>query len=302
MGGRRRTGRGLNFGASSDNPVKEPGFGAPAPWRIGISPCPNDVFIFSGWMLGRCDAPPAVFDFEDVQTLNLRAAGGGYDLIKVSYAAVPGLLASHRLLEPGGALGHGCGPLLLTGGGAFDFHRLVRVPGEQTTANFLLDFWADGKTLSKEFLPFDRLYSALRSDPGAQGVVIHEARFTYAGDGLHLVADLGEYWEAETGSPIPLGGILARRGSEAASGAGSRAEAAVRSSLAWARSHESEALALCRRYAPEMPESVLRSHIHLYVNDFSLAWGRRGRAAVRSLLGRLGVSDSVLDGSLPPSA
>ena len=274
-----------------------------APLRVGISPCPNDVFIFAGWILGKTAAPRAAFAFEDVETLNGRARDVAYDLVKVSYANVPHCPA-YRLLECGGALGRGVGPLLLTGGGAWNPDNEVMVPGEKTTANFLLDFWASEQglpPLRKRFVPFDALYRELRERPEAQGVVIHEMRFTYARDGLELVRDLGEHWETRTGSPIPLGALLLRdasNGLEAsspvnASGASPASDAApsvdeiesaVRASLDWARAHEAEALELCARHAQDMDPAVMRSHIDLYVNAFSRNLGPEGREAVRFFL------------------
>jgi 1,4-dihydroxy-6-naphthoate synthase len=261
---------------------------AAGPLTVGISPCPNDVFIFSGWLLGRTPAPPAHFTFEDVQTLNGRARAGAYDLVKVSYANVPAC-KGYEALECGGALGRGCGPLLLTGGAAWDADAEVLVPGEQTTANFLLDFWVVRQgfgPLRKRFVPFDALYRTLKSNESAQGVVIHEMRFTYQADGLVLVQDLGGEWERATGSPIPLGALIARDGCQMASR--DQLEAAVRASLAWAWSHENEALALCARYAQDMTPEVMRAHIELYVNEFSMNLGPEGQEAVRILRKHLG--------------
>lgn len=255
--------------------------------RVGISPCPNDVFIFAGWILGETPAPRATFSYEDVETLNGRARDAAYDLVKVSYANVPHC-PGYRLLERGGALGRGCGPLLLTGGDAWDPSREVLVPGERTTANFLLDFWAAEQglpPLRKRFVPFDALYRELRARPEAQGVVIHEMRFTYARDGLRLVRDLGEHWEARTGSPIPLGALLLR--DSAGLPAAAEIEAAVGASLDWSRAHEAEALALCAEHAQDMDAAVMRSHIALYVNGFSRDLGDAGRAAVRFFFERL---------------
>jgi 1,4-dihydroxy-6-naphthoate synthase len=265
--------------------------------RIGISPCPNDVFIFSGWLLGRTPAPAADFFFGDVETLNAaarRAGGGEYDLVKVSYANVPDC-AGYGLLACGGALGRGCGPLLLTGGGAWDPAAEVLVPGARTTANFLLDFWheaaqggdaAAAPPLRKRFLPFDELYRALKADPRAQGVVIHEMRFTYARDGLKLVRDLGAHWEAATGKPIPLGALLRRESPRLPSL--EELETAVRASLDWAWSHRDEALRLCALHAQDMTPEVMQAHVDLYVNGFTRDLGEEGRDAVRTLLARLG--------------
>ncbi len=247
--------------------------------RIGISPCPNDVWIFAGLLLGRV-GDGAQADFEDVQTLNERASRGahGWDLVKVSYAAWPSIRRTHALLECGGALGRGCGPLLLrNGAGGWDPDVPVWIPGQLTTARFLLRSWLGEEPRLPCYAPFDEVYARLCADPGAQGVVIHEKRFTFARDGLHLVADLGEAWEERTGCPIPLGAIAAPLGSDV-----SRLEALVRESLAWSESNAEEALALCRQYAADMDDEVMRSHIDLYVNDWSRELGESGRGAVET--------------------
>jgi 1,4-dihydroxy-6-naphthoate synthase len=249
--------------------------------RVGISPCPNDVFIFAGWMLGRTPAPAADFVFADVETLNTRARGGEFDLVKVSYANVPAC-AGYAPLACGGALGRGCGPLLLTGGAAWNPDNEVLVPGAHTTANFLLDFW-NGRNgnvpLKKRYLPFDALYGELKANPEAQGVVIHEMRFTYERDNLRLIRDLGSAWEEVTGTPIPLGAVIRRESPHIPPVP--ELEAAIRGSLDWAWTHESDALELCARHAQDMTPAVMRSHIDLYVNDFSRDLGDEGRGAVR---------------------
>lgn len=255
--------------------------------RVGISPCPNDVFIFAGWLLGRTPAPAATFTFADVETLNVAARDASsatpFDLVKTSWANVPDC-PGYEPLACGGALGRGCGPLLLTGGAEWNPAREVLVPGVHTTANLLLDAWhqgAGGPPLRKRFMPFDALYRVLRDDPEAQGVVIHEMRFTYQRDGLRLVEDLGAAWERATGLPIPLGALLRRRGHDVPARA--ELEAAVRASLDWAWAHEAEALELCARHAQDMTPEVMRSHVDLYVNSFSRAMGDEGDAAVARL-------------------
>ena len=245
---------------------------------LAISPCPNDVFTFSGLLTGAVTDPDLTFDvtFLDVQAANEAALRGDFDLIKISYAAFPALAQAYELLESGGALGNQCGPLLLrNGAGAFDPTREVLVPGAQTTANFLLDYFV-GQPLQKRFLPFDTLYDELRANPGAQGVVIHEKRFVYAADGLTLLQDLGEHWEAKTGFPIPLGAIILRRGTAAPT----RITGLIRASLAWANAHHQEALALCRKHAQDLSEGVIEAHIRLYVNHYSEDLGQEGQAAV----------------------
>jgi 1,4-dihydroxy-6-naphthoate synthase len=260
--------------------------------RIGISPCPNDVFIFSGLLLGKTPAPfEGDFLFEDVETLNRRARKGEGDLIKISYANALNC-PDYDLLQCGGALGRSCGPLLLTGGSAWNPENEVLVPGENTTANFLLDFWAK-KPLRKRFLPFDALYRELRGHPHAQGVVIHEMRFTYAGDGLNLVQDLGEHWEKGTGHPIPLGALAYRADSGPSR---ETVEAAVRASLDWAWAHEEEALALCARHAQSLDAGVLRAHVKLYVNAFTRDLGAEGRAALEAFLAEIRRSTKAQSG------
>ena len=243
---------------------------------LGISPCPNDVYIFSGLLLGKIQAEGMEFrvDFQDVETLNARAQAGAIDVVKISYANFVHCREGYDLLPCGGALGRGVGPLLLSNGGEWNPDAEILVPGEFTTANFLLDFYA-GRPLRKRFLAFDALYAHLLQTPGSQGVVIHEKRFTYAADALHLVQDLGDFWERETGFAIPLGAIAVRKGLD-----GARLADAVWESLRWAYAHDAEAFALCREYAQDLNPEVVRAHIALYVNSFSEDVGPEGQAAV----------------------
>ena len=249
---------------------------------LGISPCPNDVYIFSGLLLGAVPMNGMTFrvDFQDVETLNARAQAGTMDVVKISYANFFHCQARYDLLPCGGALGRGVGPLLLSNGGLWDPDGEILVPGEFTTANFLLDFYA-GRSLRKRFLPFDALYAELLDVPGAQGVVIHEKRFTFAADGLHLVQDLGDHWERETGFAIPLGAIAARKGLDYA-----RLAESVRESLRWAYAHDAEAFALCHKHSQDLNPDVVRAHIALYVNSFSEDVGAEGQAAVNFFLAR----------------
>ena len=243
---------------------------------LGLSPCPNDVYIFSGLLLNAIPTHGLTFavDFQDVETLNARAQTGTIDVVKISYANYIYCQDQYDLLPNGGALGRGVGPLLLSGGGAWDSAAEVLVPGEFTKANFLLDFYA-GRPLRKRFLPFDTLYAELLSNPAAQGVVIHEKRFTYAADGLALVQDLGDHWERETGFAIPLGAIAARKSLDQKTLAH-----IVADSLRWAYAHDAEAFALCREYSQDLNPEVVRAHIELYVNSFSENVGPEGQAAV----------------------
>ena len=248
-----------------------------AVFQLGISPCPNDVFIFSGLLLGAIPTPNFQLEtvFEDVETLNQRAQQGTIDIVKFSYANYLHIEKDYALLSSGGALGRGCGPLLLSNGGSWNPEGEVLSPGEFTTANFLLDYFAQ-KPLKRRYLPFDALYAELCSTPGAQGVVIHEKRFTFVQDGLTLVKDLGEHWEEQTGFAIPLGAIAIRR----ELGYQEEVDSLIRQSLQWAYRHYDLAFALCRQYAQDLNETVIKAHIDLYVNSFSEDLGAEGRAVI----------------------
>ena len=274
--------------------------------RAAISPCPNDVFIFAGLIAGATSAQGGSegglegglqfdFAFHELETLNLGAQEGRWDLAKISYANHAYCAEEYRLLRCGGALGRGCGPLLLSNRDAWDPEGQVLVPGRHTTANFLLDFFGRRSgppraeplpaAFRKVFLPFDELYKRLLEPAPCQGVVIHEMRFSYASDGLRLVRDLGEFWETSTGYPIPLGGVALRNRLEAdRPGISAAVEAAIRASLAWSYAHPETALALCRLHSQSMSDPVLQSHIDLYVNAFTRDIGTEGEAAVEHFL------------------
>lgn len=244
---------------------------------LGISPCPNDIYIFSGLLLGEVPTGDLAFTtrFEDIETLNLLAQQGQIDVVKISYANYVHCAAHYELLPRGGALGRGVGPLLLSNGGEWSPDREILVPGEYTTANFLLDYYVQ-QPVRKRFLPFDTLYAELCAVPGSQGVVIHEKRFTFEADGLTLLQDLGSHWEQKTGYAIPLGAIAVRR----ESGIYEAIDAIVAQSLQWAKTHHEAAFALCRQYAQDLTEGVVQAHIGLYVNDYSEHLGAEGTAAV----------------------
>ncbi|MEY3764578.1 MAG: hypothetical protein RLZ42_1238 [Armatimonadota bacterium] len=251
--------------------------------KLVISPCPNDVWVFAGWMLGHIGGPHVDVEFLDVQAANelLISGGGDADVIKVSYGVWNALGDAWQPLRSGGALGRGCGPLLLqnTAGPA---QATVLVPGRHTTANLLLDVYLGDEVVTKEFLPFDALYARLCAEPGCRGVVIHESRFTYQRDGLTLIQDLGENWERVTGAPIPLGLIVHRVGLDTEA-----IDVTIRKSIAWAEAHPEEALALCARYAQELDPEVMKAHIGLYVNGFTVDIGPDGEAAIAALSSHL---------------
>lgn len=257
--------------------------------RLGYSPCPNDTYIFAALTNGLLDNAPSVrVELADVEELNRRALHGEYELTKVSYGAIPALADRYRILTAGGALGRGCGPLLVARAGASrtldDYaERVIAIPGEATTAYLLLRL-ALGTTPSVKTLRFDAICEAVERGDADAGLIIHESRFTYAEHGLIAVADLGRWWEETTGRPIPLGAILVRNDvSRALAG---EVDEAVRASLRYARANENAVMPYVREHAFEMDDDVMRKHIDLYVNNYSEDLGDDGRAAVGELFRR----------------
>jgi 1,4-dihydroxy-6-naphthoate synthase len=255
---------------------------------LGYSPCPNDTWIFFALTHGLVPLPGCTIEerLEDVETLNRLALDGVLDLTKISYHALGHLRDDYALLHSGGALGRGCGPLVIAPT-ATDMDRLrgrrIAIPGQLTTANLLLQLYGEGYD-ELLILPFDRIMPALQSGAADAGVIIHESRFTFRQAGFCEVLDLGAWWEAETGLPIPLGGILARR--ELGTATISALDAAIRASLEYARSHPRQPRAYIKEHAQELDDAVIDAHIDLYVNDFSLELGEAGAAAVAALLMR----------------
>ena len=256
---------------------------------LAYSPCPNDTYIFAALTNGLLsDAPQVRVQLEDIENLNNSALKADYELTKVSYGAIPLFMEEYRILRAGGALGRGCGPLLITRKGAGksieDFRdKIVAIPGEMTTAFMLLRL-AMGRRPQTLAMRFDRIVDAVADGTADAGLIIHESRFTYQDAGLVQVADLGDWWESQTGMPIPLGAILVRRDLEDAQ-AREVNDAIVRS-LRFAREHDSTVMKYVREHATEMQEEVMRKHIALYVNEYSEDVGEQGMAAVRELFAR----------------
>jgi 1,4-dihydroxy-6-naphthoate synthase len=253
---------------------------------LGFSPCPNDTFIFDALVNGRLDTGGLRFDpvLEDVQTLNEWALEGRLDVTKISYGVLPRVADRYALLEAGGALGLGVGPLLVSRPGLDRFDpatMTVAIPGRDTTAHLLFSLAFPGAA-RKRFVVFSGIEAEVLAGRADAGVIIHESRFTYASKGLVKLLDLGEHWERETRSPIPLGGIVARRSLDAA--VRSEVDGLIRRSLELANADRAKLSAYVRRHAQEMDESVMRQHVDLYVNDFSLGLGEAGHRAVETLL------------------
>ncbi|MFD0143838.1 MULTISPECIES: 1,4-dihydroxy-6-naphthoate synthase [unclassified Streptomyces] len=280
--------------------------------KIAYSPCPNDTFVFDAWAHGRVPGAPRLdVTFADIDLTNGWAEAGdpAYDVLKVSYAVLPWILDEYALLPCGGALGRGCGPLVLTrepgarggtsqaeGSGGLT-GKTVAVPSERSTAYLLFRLWAadvvPGGVGNVVVMPFHEIMPAVRDGKVDAGLVIHEARFTYQNYGLHALADMGAHWEDTTGLPIPLGAIVARRslGQDVLRSLAEAARASVR--MAWDDPAVSRPYVL--EHAQEMDPKVADQHIGLYVNEFTADLGEAGYAAVRGLLTR-----AAAEGLVPP--
>ncbi|MEZ5988032.1 MAG: MqnA/MqnD/SBP family protein [Planctomycetota bacterium] len=250
--------------------------------RGAISTCPNDTYAFAALLEGRVAGPDVLWELDDVEALNRGLAEDRYDFAKASFHAALGLSDRFAVLPVGAALGHGVGPLLLKarpdlpdrpGPGA-----RVLCPGSATTASLLYRMFVPGGPEPGQVL-FSAIQPALCAGRADYGVVIHEGRFTYAAQGLHLAADLGTLWEDETGAPLPLGGILARRDLPDPEGL----VAAIRASLAAAHADPASALPCMRSHAQELDDRVLWQHVELYVNDRTMDLGDEGRRALMIL-------------------
>lgn len=267
--------------------------------QIAYSPCPNDTFVFDAWAHGRVPGAPALdVTFADIDITNGMAERGEYDVLKVSYAVLPWVLDEYALVPCGGALGRGCGPLVLTREPGVDLKgRTVAVPSERSTAYLLFRLWAadavPGGIGEVVVMPFHEIMPAVRDGKVDAGLVIHEARFTYQQYGLHSLADMGEHWETTTGLPIPLGAIIAKRslGTETLRLLAESARTSVR--MAWDDPEVSRPYVLA--HAQEMDPAVADQHIGLYVNEFTHDLGVDGYAAVRGLLTR-----AAAEGLVPP--
>jgi 1,4-dihydroxy-6-naphthoate synthase len=252
---------------------------------IGYSPCPNDTFIFYALIHNKVRIPGIEFreQLADVETLNRMALQGSLDITKISFHALGRLREQYALLRSGSALGRGCGPLIVAKPGATlnDIKKgTIAVPGRLTTAALLLRLY-DPSIANIIIMPFDVIMEAVSKGDVTAGLIIHESRFTYPLYKLKKLLDLGEWWERHSGLPIPLGGILGKRslGRDVLLAF----ETGIRESLHYANTHPDEVLHYCKRYSQEMDEKVMKGHIELYVNDFSLDLGQEGLAAVRRL-------------------
>ncbi len=254
---------------------------------LGFSPCPNDTFIFDALVNHKIDTEGFEFDvvLEDVQTLNEWAKAGRLDISKISYGVLPLVLDKYLVLNSGGALGKGVGPLIITKHEVKNITEVnamrIAVPGINTTAHLLFSL-AFPEAKNKVFMVFHEIEEAVLSGKVDAGVIIHENRFTYQQKGLVKVMDLGEYWEEIIKVPIPLGGIVMKRCFDQS--VQQKVDHLIKKSLEYAFEKYPELTGYVREHSQEMDESVMRQHIDLYVNNYSLYLGEDGKKAVIKLL------------------
>ena len=255
--------------------------------KVNISTCPNDTFMFDALLHRRIDTEGVEFEprLADIEELNRLALSGEADITKCSYAVVPQIIDEYQILNSGSALGRGNGPLLVSKR-PLDRNGLsgltVAIPGERTTANLLLKSLFPEMQDKREML-FSEVIPAVVAGKADAGVLIHEGRFVYREKGLSLVADLGMEWETRYGLPLPLGAIAVRR--SLPEELKRKMDRLLSRSVGYAFENPDESRAFIKRYAKELDDDVIRSHIDLFVNSYSLDLGEEGRKAVARLIG-----------------
>lgn len=255
---------------------------------LGFSPCPNDTFIFDALIHHKIDTEGLDFEvfFDDVETLNQKATRGELDITKLSFHAFAHLADQYALLDAGSALGFGVGPLLICNKEELiqseelnqeNSSLSVAIPGQLTTANFLLGI-AFPNLQNKKVMVFSEIEDALLNNQIDLGLIIHENRFTYADKGLHKIVDLGSYWEKLTGCAIPLGGIVVNRNLDREIQL--KVNRLIRKSVEFAFENPKSGIDFISSHAQAMDEAVMYKHIELYVNQYSVNLGTEGRKAI----------------------
>lgn len=253
--------------------------------KIGLSPCPNDTFIFYAMLHSKVDCEGLQFEpvFADVESLNEKAFLSELPITKLSFHAWLYLQEKYLLLNSGAALGNGCGPILISKHVLNDDELKtapIAIPGKYTTAHLLLKIFYPFITNKIEMV-FSEIEKALVNEEVEAGVIIHENRFTYQSKGLKKICDLGERWETESHSPIPLGGIFTR--TSEGNLFHDSINRIIKRSIAFAWQNENETMQFVKQYSQEMSESVMKQHIHLYVNEFTDSLGVEGMKAIELL-------------------
>ncbi len=253
--------------------------------RLGFSSCPNDTYIFCGIATGAVDTS---LDFEivmdDVEALNKLVSQKKLHVSKVSVATLGIVNYGYRLLKTGGAMGMGCGPMIVSRPGFRHedlFSCRIAIPGEMTTAHLLLSLYF-GTRPKVDVTRFDKIMPLINAGICDAGVVIHEGRFTYQDYGLECIMDLGQWWEETTGLPVPLGGIVVDETFDKETC--SEIVKTIRQSILYGRENQDKVLEFVRQYAQEMDEDVMMKHIELYVNDYTYDMGEKGVESILTLL------------------
>jgi len=252
---------------------------------LGFSPCPNDTFIFDALVNKKINIEGLEFEvvLEDVETLNKWSFEKKLDITKLSYPAFFQNLDKYVLLNSGAALGKGVGPLLISKVKSQNLKietNSIALPGENTTANLLFSF-AYPEAKNKKHMIFSAIEDSVLNEQTELGVIIHENRFTYQQKGLHKVTDLGEYWEQKMKAPIPLGGITVKRSIDKEISL--KIDRLIRKSILFAFSNYPLITEYVKQHSQEMSEDVMRQHIELYVNNFSIDLGNDGKQAIETL-------------------
>jgi len=262
---------------------------------LAYSTCPNDTFIFHALKYNLINRHNLDFDIKlaDVEELNLKAKNNIYDISKLSFAAIGHLQQNYGLLRTGAAVGRGCGPLIVARKDYAKKNYLnntpckIAIPGVNTTANMLLQLYLlEGKNTKLSSLKnytttsmiFDKIMPALYNNEFQLGVIIHEGRFTYKNYDLICIADLGQWWEKETGLPIPLGGIAVKRNIPIE--IIKKIESVIGESIKYGFKNQDASIDYIKQYAQEIEDSIIKEHINLYVNDFSINLGKEGEKAI----------------------
>jgi 1,4-dihydroxy-6-naphthoate synthase len=269
-------------------------------FSLGFSPCPNDCFIFDALVHKKIDTQGLDFDvvMEDVEALNQRAFKGDLDITKLSYHAFLYLTNQYALLNSGSALGFNCGPLLVKDSKTqienID-HASIAIPGKYTTANFLLSL-AFPKAINKKEILFSDIEEAVLSQKVDAGLLIHENRFTYKEKGLEKIIDLGEFWESLIHAPIPLGGIVIKRSVDVK--LQQTMDVLIKQSTQYAFANPESCMPFVKQHAQEMSEEVMKKHIALYVNEFSIDLGAIGKNAIQLLIDKAS-ENGLIEGVAP---
>jgi 1,4-dihydroxy-6-naphthoate synthase len=264
--------------------------------KIAYSTCPNDTFMFDALINKRIDSEGLNFEVHlaDIEELNNNILNGEPDVSKISYAVYPKIAKEYELLNSGSALGFGNGPLIISKKKIYPDeleHVKMAIPGKRTTANYLLSALFPAVKDRVEYL-FSDIEEAILSNEVDAGLIIHETRFTYKKKGLKLIADLGQIWEEKFELPIPLGGIVVKR--TVPEKIKELIQKKIRESIEFGFNFPEASMAYIKSFAQELNDEVIKEHIHLYVNEFSVDLGNTGKNAIRKLFEK-GIENELME-------